>query len=266
MEIRCFDYTSYKSFLKAVIDQAERRGMVTELAEAAGCQRSYLSQVLNGPAQLTPDHAFGIADHLRFTSSESDYFLLLVDHERAATLKLRKRLSEKLESLRREQNTVSRTVQIERPVDLEIQGAYFSSWHMAAIHAATSMDRLQTVESISSRLSLSKAVVESGLERLLKMGLVKKERQRWLFHGGNVHLDESSPWNASNHHNWRARAILDAQTASEGLHYTSVFTLSQADFESLRKSLLRFIDKSRKEIAVSPSEELASFCCDLFKV
>lgn len=266
MENRCWDYTSYKAYLKAYIDETQRRGVITQMAEAAGCQRSYLSQVLNGTAQITPDQAYGLAVHLGLQGSELDYFLMLVDWDRAGTHSLRKRIEEKLAAIREEQNLVSRRVDADQDLDLAAQALYYSSWHLSAIHMATSSHLYQTSESISQRLSLPRDVVDRSLATLEEMKLVRREKGKWVYMSGNVHLASSSPWTASNHHNWRARAVLNSQFGKSGLHYTSVFTLTKKDLEVLRASLLRFIERSRKTVAASPAEELACFSCDLFEV
>lgn len=44
-----------------------------------------LQVVLSGELHLTPDHAFRLAEFLSFNESERDYFLALVETERAST-------------------------------------------------------------------------------------------------------------------------------------------------------------------------------------
>ena len=80
---------------------AERRnaaGFKTELARAAGCTPSYLSQVVSGKPELTPDQAVAIADFLRLGPTETEFFLILVDQSRAGTPRLKSYLQKKLES------------------------------------------------------------------------------------------------------------------------------------------------------------------------
>src|SRR5258707_1252594 len=54
-----FDYKDYRLFLKALCRQPEaKRGFQAALAKAAGCQSSYLSQVLQGNVHVTKDSAW----------------------------------------------------------------------------------------------------------------------------------------------------------------------------------------------------------------
>ena len=48
-----FTYRNYKEFIEAqIMDHAEVRGYQGRMAEAMGCPRSYLSQVLHSKAHL----------------------------------------------------------------------------------------------------------------------------------------------------------------------------------------------------------------------
>ena len=58
-------------------------GYQRQLSEAAGCHTSYLSQVLADKAQLTPDHAAGLAVFWQWNETASEYFLTMVQLERA---------------------------------------------------------------------------------------------------------------------------------------------------------------------------------------
>src|SRR5688500_3877864 len=103
-----FDCDSPLQFLKRQIDA--NQGVFrykSRLAEAAGCQRSYLSQVLAKKALLSPEQAMGLADFWGLSSREADFFLMLVLHERAGTARLRGKLAQKLEGLRQEGSTLS---------------------------------------------------------------------------------------------------------------------------------------------------------------
>jgi uncharacterized protein (TIGR02147 family) len=262
-----FSHKDYKEYLRAAIESAQpKHGFITRLAEAASCQRSYLSQVIHGNAELTPDHALGLANFLKLNEKETDYFLLLVDHARAATPSLRDRTNKQLERIRKEQSNLAnrvaaRTVEVSAP-----EARYYSSWHWMAIHILSSVPAFRTRAAIAQRLGLPEPVVQAALEQLGKMGYIQKKGNQWSYAGGNLHLSRESPSIVQHHNNWRQRAVLNASMVDEeSVHYTSVFTLSVRDFELLREKVLKWIDESRALIGPSDSEELACFCLDLFR-
>ena len=262
-----FKYLDYKEFLKQEIsDRAEKRGFITRLAEAAGCQRAYLSQVIHSHVQLTPEHACNISLFLEMNDLESDYFLLLVDHGRAGTPLLRQRLSLRMEAIRQKSENLAERFQSASLISPEEQNRYYSAWLWSAIHMLVSAPAFQTVEVIMLRLGVPRSQVLEILSGLESMGLVEHQKGRWTFRGGNLHVPRGSPLNSMNHLNWRMRAIQDAQTPdSDGVHYTAAFTMSVKDAETLKAKILAFFDDHRKAVGESGSEELYCFNCDFFK-
>lgn len=61
------------------------------------------------------------------------------------------------------------------------------------------------------------------------------------------------------HQNWRMRATIDSQNPqSDGLHYTSVLTLSRDDYSRLKETFLKFISESESIAKPSLAEEAAT--------
>src|SRR5689334_17405816 len=101
MEI--FDCERYVDILKVMAERnSTLRGYNSRLAEAASCHSSHLSHVMAERAHLTPEQALAIADFWEFPELQSDYFLSLVDYERAGTERLRKKLQARMEDIRSE--------------------------------------------------------------------------------------------------------------------------------------------------------------------
>src|SRR4051812_39392801 len=94
-----FQYRDYKAYLTDFLAHLKRRGALTELARCAGCTHSYLSQVLRGKPNLTPDQALAATEFLQLSGREAKYFLQLVLFARAASPALRKHFTTELEAL-----------------------------------------------------------------------------------------------------------------------------------------------------------------------
>ena len=102
-----YNYDSYRKIIHTWIDETSDRGARTQLAGVAQCSPSWITRVLSGSVQLTPDQALAIAHHLHLSESEEDYFVALVDQERAATPLLRQHISKRLQKLRAESHHVA---------------------------------------------------------------------------------------------------------------------------------------------------------------
>ncbi len=263
-----FEYSNYKDYLKNVIaENSHQRGFQAVLAKAAGCQPSYLSQALTGKAELLPDHAAGIADHLEFSEFETEYFIHLVLLGRASTSSLIKIIEKKLAQMRTAQNQLINRMPAQTKINKEIEKFYYSSWYWLAIHIATSTPKLQTIKALSERLALPVTKVKSTLEVLQKYGLVKLENDRWKYNSGASHLGSDSLMTEMNHMHWRNRAILNVQKdEGNSLHYTSVVSMTLVDAVKMKEFLTQMISKSRKISDPSVPEEVFCFNLDFFNL
>lgn len=265
--MKVFEFDSYKDYLQTSIENSGRRGLISEWARAAGCSHSYLSQVLHGKPDLTPDQAWALSEHLVLTKEEADYFFLLVLNARAITSKLKKNFEFKLKNLRLDQLRTSKAVQKSTitQIDSAIRDRYYSNWSTSAIHALTASPCYQTIEEISKRLSLAPTEVENILRWLVENSFVKRSGQNYIHSGQSIHLPTESVHNQLNHLNWRLRGI-QSSSKTENVHYSSAFTISKKDWDRLRSDLISFIENQRTKIQSSGSEEGYSFCCDLFQI
>ena len=85
-----FDNTNYRDVIRLKIKENDSvRGYQSRLAESAGCHSSYLSQVLKGQVNLTPDQGMAFCEFWNFDELHSDFFLSLLNLERAGTERLK---------------------------------------------------------------------------------------------------------------------------------------------------------------------------------
>jgi uncharacterized protein (TIGR02147 family) len=262
-----FSAPDYRAYVRADIDtHAGERGYQKRLADAAGCKPSYLSQVLHSHIHLTLDQAASLCTFWSFNEDRTEFFLALVQQERAASKSLKSFLDRKIKSLRDRHSRVSTRVTAgERVSARDDRAAYYTSWHMPAIHVLTSISAFQTAETLAGRLQISKAQVLSRLDDLMRMGFVAVEGDRYRSIVSDIHVEHGSPLNLSNHFQWRHRAltrIVDGDPRN--LHYTAVHALSVADVEVLREMMMEFIQRSRAVVAPSVEEDAVGVCCDLF--
>ena len=88
-----FDYTDYKSYINARLDaDPQGRGSRSALARAIRCQSAFVSSVLRGSVHFTPEQGEAINEHFGHSETDADYFLLLLQLQRAGTDSLRQRL------------------------------------------------------------------------------------------------------------------------------------------------------------------------------
>ncbi len=261
-----FEFDSYKKAMSYFLLKEGRRGQLSRAAETLQCQPSFLSRVIKSEVHLTLDHAYLLTQFWGMNPSERDYFQTLVEHERAAAAHYKSFLATRLSELKRSHESLQNRVQKDNFSLPEREAIYFSSWHWSALHFLVSIPEFQSVSALSSRLGLTEMLTKTYLEQLQIFGLVREDRGRWQYAGGQFHIPKNSPFVVLHHQNWRHRAVLDAQVFNgDSVHYTTVLTLSRPDVERLKNLVLSFISETENIARPSAPEESVVLNCDLFR-
>lgn len=258
----------YRAFLRQVVqEEGQERGYRKRLADQAGCQAAYFSQVLKGSVELTPEHADRLAAFWGFNELESEIFLTLVAHGRAGSPSLRERLHTKLERLKDEWLTKDETFQQPELSASDRALLYYSRWTYAAVHVLLTVPSLRTPEALAKHLALEKQEITEALERLEQIGLVEKHGGKWKVKTMSLHAPHGAAAADIHHQNWRVRA-LEVPEASKrsAVRYTSVHTISAADIAKVREILDHAIREARGVIGPSPEEKGACLLIDYFEV
>ncbi len=261
-----YGHKNYTDLLETWCQGPRGVGAKSRLAVAAGCSPSWITRVLSGTVHLTPDQAYGISQGMLLSESETEYFLLLLDKERASTLALKKRIEKKLQALRQEALLLSPSLASEAVVAEQGAVAYYSSWIYPAIHTVCMIEGM-TILQLARILRLQEAVLAKGVSELKKMGILRAEGEFLIATSLNVHLPAEHVMTKTAHINWRAKTINFFQDGNEsGLHYSAVHCLSQKDFAHIQGQLKEAIVSCRKQIQDSECETVAVFCVDWYQL
>ena len=259
----------YRKYLKLWVEsQIESRGLLTRISRAIGCQNSYLTRVLADEVHFTPDQAYQLTLFLKLTNAETQFFLKLVDFDRAGTPALRARLKTELDLMRAEQENLAKRYAGSELNDLEKVMTYYSAWYWSAIHILTDIPEYQNPERIAGRLKLEEKFVRECLATLEKFDLVKRiNDQKWQISSTPMHLPKNSPMISKLHYNWRMQALHDSEkNSTDSLHFSIVQTVSHHDVPVIKQLILEALDKYRAVAGPSAAEELICFNCDFFRV
>jgi uncharacterized protein (TIGR02147 family) len=262
-----FEYPDYKSYL---LDWAEEkgRGEKSRIAAALRCHMAYISQVLNGSADLSLEQAETLNAYLGHAEEESDFFLLLVLHGRAGTASLRDYHARKIARTLEERRILKNRLKFKKTLPIEDQAIFFSAWYYSAIHLLLQIPEFQTKEKIAAYLKLPLNQVKQVLDFLESLGLATQTHGRYKTGEINIYLAGDSPMIARHHTNWRMRAInaIDRNDPSE-LHYSSVVSIAKKDATKAHAIMTKAIEQVRALVGESsPEDSLFCYCLDLFEV
>ncbi len=267
-ELSLFHFNDYKKYLKTYIDKSPSRGIIKDLAIAANVHRPYLSKVLNSHIHLLPDQLYGICNYIKLMEVESEFLLLLLERDRSNKSNYKKFIERKINLMRKSEEEKVKGYgrdSILNNLD-EDMWIYYSHWLYPMIHVAVSIPHLQTIENLSKFFELRQERIVQILTQLLKMGLIKKEKNLWSWLRGSWHTSQSDPRTLLIHRQLRDLSHNNFQEyPKDGLYFSVAQSISENDFNELHKSLVHWIDQFNKTAAPSKPEVPVVFCCDFFQ-
>lgn len=262
-----FEFKNYKDFLREVENSGHIRAFRSYLADVAGCQNAYISQVLNGHQHLSLEQAEKVAEKFALGADEKAFFLNLVQHARAGSTSLKKFFADQIKASVEKRLTVRNRVNTGETLKEADQVTYYSEWYYSAIHVLVTIHAFRTEEKIAARLALPATTVHKAVEFLIGCGLLEEKKGQLSTGQARLFLGGDSPLIFRHHANWRLHVLQSFHRATdEDLHYSSVVTISHKDSEQIREMLIQAIQKAKTVVRESPEEELYSFCLDFYKV
>lgn len=165
-----YEYKDYRKFLKEKIREKQRRNpriSLKNLADQWGLAPSMFSDVLNGKRNLSYDKAMSVAINMGLKDNEIDYFCLLVKFSSAKKPDLKVAIQKKIETLSPSKVFFNFEIDMFEMI---------SDWqHLAILGILNLESHPKTIETIAKSLKTNKLEIESALDRLERLELIKKE-------------------------------------------------------------------------------------------
>jgi uncharacterized protein (TIGR02147 family) len=262
-----FSCDDYRSYLRVLLSG---RGAKSRFANAISCNPAYLTNILKENADLSLEQGEAANTYFHHDEEESEYFLLLINFQKAGTEALKNRLRKRLIVLKERALNLKYRLNVQgNELTLDETATYYSSWIFGAVHAAISVAKINTVKKVSTRLSLPEEKVVKVISFLIDAKIIEEKESGvgWQPSKRKIHLDSTSPFISLHHSNWRNKALDSiGKGSSSDLHYSSVISISNDDFFEIRNKLIEAIKNSKLIISDSKDEDVFSLCIDLFKV
>lgn len=263
-----YDYTDYRAFLKDWLVTRPRggRGEGRKIAERLAVSSALWSQVLRGDKPLSLEHAAELSDYLGFSEREGEYWLLLVQLDRAGSFKLREKLKTQVQAKQKHYSQLSNRIKSDRDLAPETKATYYSSWIYTGVRNLSALPEVRTVEEVAERLSVSRALVREVVDFLLEHGLCRIEDGALTYQSRWIHLDRKDPLSKKHLQNWHLRAMQKMdETNEEQVFFTSPMSLSRDVALEVRKLILNTIEEIQKKAAPSDSEVVRCLNIDWFE-
>lgn len=263
-----FEFDSYRQFISESVKKMPRRGhgQMAKLAQFINTSPVIVSQVMKGSRDFTPEQAHDVADYFGLNDMEKDYFLLLLQVNRAGSHKLKAFLNKKLDELKNKSKNLKNRIDPTNEINPEATAQFYSNWIYAAISLYVILPGEHTAESISEYFDYPLAKTRTCLEFMKTNGLIIEKNNHYYSSPKHTHVTKDSPYVIPHHCNWRNKAIEKLHKEDDDeLFFTFPMAISKGDKEKIYKMLITSIEKINKIAQTTKDEELACLNIDFFK-
>ena len=262
-----YEFDDYKIFFNRWVESLPKKGHgeYRRVAIALGISTTMVSQVFKGDKELSLELACDLCEYLNMGEDEVDYFLLMVEHRRAGSAKLQKRLSKQLKERQEKARKLENRIKKEVELSEETRAVFYSSWMYSGIRMVASCDGFNDSAVISQRLNLPRNQVQKVMDFLLSHGMLIQKKGELELGRAKIYLGSSNLLSTKQHQNWRLQGFNKmVQTGDENLFYTGPMSLSEAAAEQIRQEISNLIDQVLKIVPPSKSETTRCLNIDWF--
>jgi uncharacterized protein (TIGR02147 family) len=263
MENSVFNFTDYKAFIRTLVS----RGVFKRMAEHLEVNSTMISQIMAGEKDFTLEQGERLLSFFNLKDVEAEYFLLLIQIERAGTESLKNFYRKRLNEVLSQSLSLKNRLQVDRDLTAEEKSTFYSSWVYSAVQIFTSIGAGQSFEALQKEFNIERHRLEDILNFLVSTKLCTVNAG--IFKPGvqSTHVEKGSPFLVQHHTNWRVKAIERVEKLSDAeLMFTANLTLSREDFPVLRELLIHTIKGFTEKIKESPSEIMANLNIDFFLI
>lgn len=264
-----FDFNNYKDFVIKRIESMPKRGhgQFRKMAIFLSINSVNVTQIFRGARDLTTEQACMLCEFFGLSDLEGQFFVSLVEYERASHHKLKQMIRRRLDEILEKSLDLKQRLRSQGELTEETKAIFYSAWYYSAIRLACSVPELRSVDTLAKYFNLPLSTVNRTIEFLINTGLCKEIDGRLAIGPSATHLEASSPLITRHHTNWRMKAVEKMERlGAEELCLSMPCSLSEKSIKHIRKELVECIEKITQHIDASPEEKLACLNIDWFKI
>lgn len=252
--INVLNYWDYRIFLHDLYAQQReihKRYSYRQFAKDLGFKASnFLHLVIGRKRNLSDEAISQIQKHIDWTAQEKRYFYNLVHFNQASTEKERLSFKIKLEKI----------VGDQRGLISEDEHDYFSKWYIPILKEIVGLKGfVSNLNWIAKKIRphLSEDLIKDGLQKLERLGLLKRQNNRWL--QTQEHLATSSEVTSNLIHGYH-KQMLELSLNALGFPATKrdisamTMSLSPEQFNWLKTRVIAFRDEIQQEFQDNTSD------------
>ncbi len=267
-----YRYLDYRLAIQEIFEKhkmVDRTLTYQRVAESMHLQKSYLSQVLKGRADLNQDQLFLFCRFFQINSEESDYLQLLLEHSRSGLKDRRQKLNEKINQARKEHQKSERHISSNlMSTSQTAANEYYMDCLNQLIHVALSIEKnRRRLDLLAPSLQISQKRVSDALATLQRLGFIEISKDGVQVLINNLHLPKDSPmyplWQS------QMRTLVQAHAAqrdrAKSYNFSVFFSADEETRSHIHEQFLDLLAKIQPKVKESPAKGLYQMNFDLLE-
>lgn len=263
-----FEFKDYKKFINTWITEKPKagRGQIRKIADHLRVSTTLLSQVFKGEKHLSLETAAELTNYLGLNENESEYFLLLIEYQKAGGFKLKQILLKKLEREQQIGSQLDIRLKKDRQLSDSEKMQFYSNWMYSGVRLLSSLPNMNNSKDISERLNIPLPLINDIVQFLLENNLCILKNNKLTYGTYSTHIGNNSPFVIKHHQNWRLKGFQSMELRrNEDLFFTQPMALSFEAAKKIRLMLPGIIEELHNIAGPSESETLQCLNMDWFE-
>ena len=268
---RYLDYREITDKLLKIKKNDDPKINATQMAQALGIQKTYISRVFRKNAHFNTDQLYLACQFLGLDANEQKYLFLLLEYERTVVTTRRQELLGQIRIIQSEATKIEKHLRA-KMIDVESSEKFLEYYLDAMIPLVHVFFNIPEYRRYPEKIQLALGLTEtkfnqivSVLEKysIIKMNPHHKAYDLLLDH---IHLPKESPLSFPYEQLSRFSVIdhLKKLSKSQRFYYSFHFSADEKTRSFIHQEILKFLAKTEAEIKVAPSEKVYYMSFDLF--
>ena len=263
--------SDYKAILKNTLEsrkKIDKRFNFQKLAQAMRIQKSYLSKVMGGYAELNSDQLHLACEYLNFSNKETEYLQLLLEQSRSSLKTRKDQFQKRIIQIQAEYQETKAHLSA-KTITTQTEGIedYYLDPLIQIVHVSLSISRYRKNPLLLAQdLEVPAFRVLDSVHKLEKMGIIEKKGETWAVLHSEIHLPRESSYYASWRNQIRLMTLQRLQnlTSDETTSFSVVFTSHEPTRKQIQNKFLDFLKEIEALVKDSPDENTYQLNFDLF--
>lgn len=260
-----FQFKDYRAYIESKLkSDGFGRGEKSKLAVHLNCQPSFISQVLKGVNTLSLEQAFRINTFLKHSEIEQNYFMTLVESDKAGTVDLKKYYTKKLQEIAEQAKLIQNRITYEELSETDTL-EYYNNWNHVRIHHLSNIPKFRNISELKKKMDLSEQEFTKCLNFLLdKKLLIKNDKNELEMGFKKLYIKKESPIVNFAHIKARLENINSLKEAGpEALNFGANLTISNKNYSVFRNKLVQVLEELYTLVEEEEPERMCSVIIDL---